>query len=71
MLFKSKGYIHGIIVGVFLLLAALANLYAADTTMPVISHIDEILKANPIEVGKPVRLITIAESQAVTVYVVR
>ncbi len=70
MLFKNRGYI-GIIVGVFSFLAPLASLNAADTTMPIISHIDEILKANPIEAGKKVRLITIAETEAVTVYVVR
>ena len=71
MLFTNRGYIHGIIVGVFLFFTSWASLNAADTTMSIIRHIDEILQANPIEPGKPVRLITVAETEAVTMYVVR
>ena len=71
MLSKRNIPIWSMVLGLSLLLLSSTNLNAADTTSQVMTHIDEILKANPIEVGKPVRLITIAESPAVTVYVVR
>lgn len=68
---SNKGISILTIVFLFFFLSPLTNLNAADTTVSIITDIDEILKANPIESGKPVRLITIAETEAVTIYVVR
>lgn len=62
--------IWGIVACLFFLLSPSTNVNAAETTTPIITDIEEILKANPIEAGKNVRLITIAETEAVTVYVV-
>jgi mannose-6-phosphate isomerase-like protein (cupin superfamily) len=52
-------------------LLTLTHLNAADTTIPIITHIDEILKDNPIEAGKNVRMITIAQDDAITLNLVR
>jgi quercetin dioxygenase-like cupin family protein len=52
-------------------LLALTDLNAADTTTPIITHIDEILKANPMEAGKNVRMITIAQDDAITLFLIR
>ena len=68
---SHKGILIWSIAFLFFFLSPFPNLKAADTTVPIITDIDEILKANPIEAGKPVRLITVAQTEAVTIYVVR
>ena len=62
MVSKKNVSILGMVVCLFFLLSPLTNLNAADTTIPFISSIDEILKANPMEAGKNVQLIKIAET---------
>ena len=71
MVSKKHVSILGMAVCLFFLLSPLTNLNAAETTIPFISTIDEILKANPMEAGKNVQLIKIAETDTITVYIVR
>lgn len=60
-----------IVVWLFLSFLTLAPLNAADTTEQVISHIDEILKENPLPAGKKVQMIKIAEDDTITFFIIR
>ncbi len=71
MLSRKNVSIAGIVVGLFFLLSSLTTLDAADTTIPIITHIDELLKANPIEPGKNVQIIKVAETDAITINLIR
>ncbi len=61
----------GILAGLLFVLLPAVNVNAADTMIPIITHIDEILNANPIEAGQKVRMIKIAEDDTITLFVVR
>ena len=63
--------IYGIIVCFFLCFLTLAPLKAEDTKEQIISHIDEILKKNPLPAGKKAQMIKIAEDETITLYVLR
>jgi hypothetical protein len=52
--------VGGIIICVFFLLFTIKGLNAADTTSQVLSHIDEILKANPLKDGEKTQTINVA-----------
>ncbi len=71
MLSKRNIYIWGIVFFLSFFLLTLTNLNAADTTTPIITHIDEILKANPMEAGKKVQMINIAQDDTISLFVVR
>ena len=71
MLFKRNIFICGIVVGLFLSFATLTPLNAADTTDQIITHIDEILKANPLPAGEKVQRIGIAQDDTISFLVVR
>ena len=63
--------ICGIVVCLFLLFLTLAPVNAADTTEQIISHIDEILKENPLPAGKKAQMIKIAQDDTITFFVAR
>ena len=71
MLSKKDIWILGIVACLFFFLSPLTNLNAADTTTPLITHIDEILKANPMETGKKSQMINIAQDDTISLNVVR
>jgi hypothetical protein len=52
MLSKRSITLCGIVVFLFIFLATLVSINAADTTSQVIAHIDEILQANPLKAGE-------------------
>jgi mannose-6-phosphate isomerase-like protein (cupin superfamily) len=52
-------------------LLTLSNAGAADTTLQVMTHIDEILKENPMRAGTNAQMIKIAETDTISLYVVR
>lgn len=63
--------ICGIVVCLFLSYLTLAPLNAEDTTEQIISHIDEILKENPLPAGQKGQMIKIAEDDTITVFIIR
>ncbi len=71
MLSQRHIAIVGILAGLLFVLSPAMNVNAADTTTPIITHIDEILNTNPIEAGQKFRMIKIAEDDTITLFVVR
>ena len=71
MLSKRNITICGIFVFLFIFLATLASINAADTTSQIISNIEEILNANPLKAGEKVQMIKIAEDNTITLFVIR
>jgi len=71
MLSKRNITICGIFVFLFIFLATLASINAADTTSQIISNIEEILNANPLKAGEKVQMIKIAEDDTITLFVIR
>ena len=71
MLSKRNIPIWSMVLGLSLLLLSSTNLNAADTTSQVMTHIDEILKANPLEPGKPAQMIPIAQDDTISLFIVR
>jgi mannose-6-phosphate isomerase-like protein (cupin superfamily) len=63
--------LFGIVACLFLFVLPLAPLNAEDTTEQVISHIDEVLKNNPLPAGQKAQMIKIAEDDKITFYVLR
>jgi len=59
------------VLGLSFSLFATTNLNAAEKTSQVITHIDEILKANPLEPGKPAQMVPIAQDDSLSLFVVR
>jgi quercetin dioxygenase-like cupin family protein len=71
MLSKRNTSMCGIVVCLFLFFATLTLTNAADTTSQIVTHVDEILKQNPIKAGEQVQLINIAQDDTITVIVGR
>ncbi len=71
MLSQRHISMFGILAGLLFVLSPAVNVNAADTAIPIITHIDEILNANPIEAGQKSRMIKIAEDDTITLFVVR
>lgn len=71
MLSRRNISICGIVICLFFFLATLPNLNAADTTFPIITDIDKILKDNPLEAGKNAQMINIAQDDTISLFVVR
>ena len=71
MLLRRNITICGIIVFLFIFLATLVPVNAADTTEQIINQIDEILKENPLKPGEKAQTIKIAEDNTVTLLVLR
>jgi quercetin dioxygenase-like cupin family protein len=71
MLSKRNTSMCGIVVCLFLFFATLTLTNAADTTSQIVTHVDEILKQNPIKAGEQVQLINIAQDDNITVIVGR
>jgi quercetin dioxygenase-like cupin family protein len=71
MLSKRNTSMCGIVVCLFLFFATLTLTNAADTTSQIVTHVNEILKQNPIKAGEQVQLINIAQDDTITVIVGR
>jgi mannose-6-phosphate isomerase-like protein (cupin superfamily) len=71
MLSKRNITIYGIVVFLFIFLATLVPINAADTTEQIINQIDEILKENPLKAGEKFQMIKIAEDNTVTLLLLR
>jgi mannose-6-phosphate isomerase-like protein (cupin superfamily) len=71
MLSKRNITLSGIVVFLFIFLATLVSINAADTTSQIINHIDEILKDNPLKAGEKAQTITIAQDDTISLLVVR
>jgi mannose-6-phosphate isomerase-like protein (cupin superfamily) len=71
MLSKRNISICGIVGFLFLLFVSLASLNAADPTEQIVTHIDEILKANPLPAGEKVQRIKIAQDDTISFLVLR
>jgi mannose-6-phosphate isomerase-like protein (cupin superfamily) len=71
MLSKRNISIWGIVVCLSFFLATLTNLNAADTTSQIMTHIDEILKENPLKADQKVQMISIAQDDTISLFVVR
>ena len=71
MLIRRNITICGIIAFVFIFLATLVHVNAQDTTSQIISHIDEILKDNPMKAGENIQRILIAQDDTITFFVLR
>lgn len=61
----------GIVVFLFIFIISLVCLNAADTPSQIVTHIDEILKANPLKAGEKAQMIKIAQDDTVSFFVVR
>ena len=61
----------GIILFLSVSIATLAAANGADTTWQIMTHIDEVLKENPLPPGEKSQLIKIAEDDTISVFVVR
>ena len=71
MLSRRNISISGIVVFLFIFLVTLVSINAADTTSQIITHIDEILKANPLKAGEKAQTITIAQDDTISLLVLR
>jgi mannose-6-phosphate isomerase-like protein (cupin superfamily) len=71
MLSPKNISICGIVICLFFFLATLTNLNAADTTSQIITHIEEILKENPLKAGEKAQTITIAQDDTISLLVLR
>ncbi|MCK4898339.1 MAG: cupin domain-containing protein [Anaerolineales bacterium] len=71
MLLTRSIAILGIILFLFASFATLAPANGADTTWQIMTHIDEVLKENPLPAGEKSQLIKIAEDDTISVFVVR
>jgi len=58
-------------VFLFIFLATLVSINAADTTSQIINHIDGILKDNPLKADQKVQMISIAQDDTISLFVVR
>ena len=71
MLLMRSIAILGIILFLFASLATLTPANETDTTWQIMTHIDEVLKENPLPAGEKSQLIKIAEDDTISVFVVR
>ena len=71
MLSQKNISICGIVICLFFFLSTLTNLNAADTTSQIITHIEEILKENPLKAGEKAQTITIAQDDTISLLVLR
>jgi mannose-6-phosphate isomerase-like protein (cupin superfamily) len=71
MLSRRNISIWGIVICLFFFLSTLTNLNAADTTSQIITHIEEILKENPLKAGEKAQTITIAQDDTISLLVLR
>ena len=71
MLLTRSIAILGIILFLLTSFATLAPANGADTTWQIMTHIDEVLKGNPLPAGEKSQLIKIAEDDTISVFVVR
>jgi len=71
MLLTRSIAILGIILFLFASFATLAPANGADTTWQIMTHIDEVLKEDPLPAGEKSQLIKIAEDDTISVFVVR
>jgi mannose-6-phosphate isomerase-like protein (cupin superfamily) len=71
MFSKRKIAMCGIVVFLSIFLVTLVSANAADTTEQVVNTIDQILKDNPLKPGEKSQMITIAQDDAITLYVMR
>jgi len=70
MLSKRNITVCGIFVFLFIFLATLVSINAADTTSQIINHIDGILKDNPLKADQKVQMISIAQDDTISLFVV-
>jgi mannose-6-phosphate isomerase-like protein (cupin superfamily) len=63
--------ICGIVVCFFIFFLTLAPLNAGDTNEQIISHVDKILKENPLPADKKAQMIKIAEDNTITLFILR
>jgi quercetin dioxygenase-like cupin family protein len=68
MIFKKVVIAVGICLFVFLTTATYA--IAVDTTSQLVAHVDDILHANPLKAGEKVQMISIAQDDTVSLFVV-
>ena len=61
----------GIVVFLSVFLVTFVSANAADTTEQVVNTIDQILKENPMKPGEKAQMITIAQDDTITLYVMR
>ncbi len=71
MLSKRNITICGIVLFVFIFLATSVSVRAADTTSQIITHIDEVLKENPLKAGEKAQAIPIAQDNTISFLVLR
>lgn len=71
MLSRRNVTICGIVIFLFIFIASLASINAADTTSQIMTNIEEILSANPLKAGEKGQMIKIAEDDTITLFVVR
>jgi mannose-6-phosphate isomerase-like protein (cupin superfamily) len=71
MLLKRNITICGIVIFLFIFLTISVSIRAADTTSQIITHIDEILKDNPLKAGEKAQTINIAQDDTISLLVLR
>ena len=71
MLLMRSIAILGIILSLSVSFATLTPANGTDTTWQIMTHIDEVLKENPLPAGEKSQLIKIAEDDTISVFVVR
>ena len=71
MLSKKSNIWGSIVICLFFFILALKCSYAENTTTQIISHIDEILKANPLKEGEKFQTINVAQTDTVSLLVAR
>jgi len=71
MLLTRSIAISGIILILFASFCTSARANGTDTTWQIMTHIDDVLKENPLPAGEKSQLIKIAEDDTISVFVVR
>jgi len=71
MLSKRNISICGIVGFLFLLFVCLASVNVVNAGEQILTHIEEILKANPLKADEKIQFITIAQDDTISLLVVR
>ena len=70
---QSKKHISvlALVAGLTVFLATAVSLNAADTVSQILTHVEEILKDNPLKPGEKSQMIPVAQDDTVSIFVVR
>jgi len=70
-MWARKIFNWAVLVCLVLLFFAVSSAHAADTTDQILTHVDDILNANPLKAGEKFQMINVAQDDTVSLVLVR